>query len=114
MNSTMFWPLVGHSLFTFFVLSMVFLNGRAMLLRMKRLGQHRRAYHGKFVWYSMLLGGLLGSLAAPFASSPGYMATITCFGLLVGWLFGMIPGAILLAVHGVPPPSAEPDLDETD
>jgi hypothetical protein len=103
-----------HAFYTGSLLGIVFLVGRGMQKSMKRKGQHRRAYHGWYVWCWMLLGGFGGLAALPWligpafwtgppADSSGY-AGMFGFGLLGGWAAGMVHGAFMLR-HFVEPPT---------
>ena len=99
--------LVEHAIAAFVFVGAIFVAGRDILRSMRRKGQYRRAYHGKFVLYWMLLGSFSGMAVAPLVCEPRYVGGLFGFGLLGGWAIGMVHGAILIAVNGAPMPPNE-------
>ncbi len=111
MTTAQFWTLMEHSVTTLIVVGSVFLIGRAILRSMRAKGQHRRAFHGWFVLAWMLLGGFLGMALGAFVGDSPYAAGgLFGFGLLGGWVIGMVHGLVMLPFFRPPvPPSHDPD-----
>ena len=115
--------ILTHALYTGIPTGVVFLVGRDLIRSLRRKGQHRRAYHGWYVWCWMLLGGFVGMAALPCFDWPDFWAApptnaggygaMFGFGLLGGWAVGMVHGAVMLR-HFVEPPAgeSEPKGDE--
>ncbi len=88
------------------IFTAVFFGGWSMLRAQRRQGKHRMAYHGWFVWLWMLIGVSVGPPVG--VAIWGVMSWLmSMFGLLGGWLVGMIHGAVMLR-HFKEPPETPP------
>jgi hypothetical protein len=83
----------------------ILLAGRTMLRSMTRKGQHRRAFHGWYVWVWMMGGVAGGGLFVPW-SGPMYRGAPIAMGFLCGWLGGTLHGLGMMRRY-VDPPSKD-------